>query len=157
MSEKKKKIAIIASKANLADAYPPFILASTAAAMDYEVSIFFTFFGLNLLKKKGLKKVKITPVGETAMPKPIPQIVGIIPGMTDIATTMMKNWIKKANVVSLEELRELSIEAGVKMIACQMTMDVMKVKKEELIDEIEVGGAATFLQFASEADITLYI
>ena len=91
------------------------------------------------------------------MPKPIPQIVGIIPGMTDIATTMMKNWIKKANVVSLEELRELSIEAGVKMIACQMTMDVMKVKKEELIDEIEVGGAATFLQFASEADITLYI
>ncbi|MHA1867026.1 MAG: DsrE/DsrF/DrsH-like family protein [Candidatus Heimdallarchaeaceae archaeon] len=157
MSEKKKKIAIIASKANLADAYPPFILASTAAAMDYEVSIFFTFFGLNLLKKKGLKKVKITPVGETAMPKPIPQIVGIIPGMTDIATTMMKNWMKKANVVSLEELRELSIEAGVKMIACQMTMDVMKVKKEELIDEIEVGGAATFLQFASEADITLYI
>ncbi|UJG41626.1 MAG: DsrE/DsrF/DrsH-like family protein [Candidatus Heimdallarchaeum aukensis] len=157
MSEKKKKIAIIASKANLADAYPPFILASTAAAMDYEVSIFFTFFGLNLLKKKGLKKVKITPVGETAMPMPIPQIVGMLPGMTDMATAMMKNWMKKANVVSLEELRELSLEAGVKMIACQMTMDVMKVKREELIDEIEVGGAATFLQFASEADITLYI
>ncbi|MHA1115224.1 MAG: DsrE/DsrF/DrsH-like family protein [Candidatus Heimdallarchaeaceae archaeon] len=157
MSEKKKKIAIIASKANLADAYPPFILASTAAAMDYEVSIFFTFFGLNLLKKKGLKKVKITPVGETAMPMPIPQIVGMLPGMTDMATAMMKSWMKKANVVSLEELRELSLEAGVKMIACQMTMDVMKVKREELIDEIEVGGAATFLQFASEADITLYI
>ncbi|MHA1303685.1 MAG: DsrE/DsrF/DrsH-like family protein [Candidatus Heimdallarchaeaceae archaeon] len=157
MTEKKKKLAIIASKANLADAYPPFILASTAAAMGYEVSIFFTFFGLNLLKKKGLKKVKITPVGETAMPMPIPQIVGVIPGMTGMATMMMKNWMKKANVVSLEELRDLSIEAGVKLIACQMTMDVMKVKKEDLIEEIEVGGAATFLEFASDADITMYI
>jgi len=95
MEQKKKKMAIIASKANLADAYPPFILASTAAAMDYEVSIFFTFFGLNLLKKKGLKKVKITPVGETAMPMPIPQIIGAMPGMTGMATYMMKSWMKK--------------------------------------------------------------
>ncbi|MHA1396890.1 MAG: DsrE/DsrF/DrsH-like family protein [Candidatus Heimdallarchaeaceae archaeon] len=157
MEQKKKKMAIIASKANLADAYPPFILASTAAAMDYEVSIFFTFFGLNLLKKKGLKKVKITPVGETAMPMPIPQIIGAMPGMTGMATYMMKSWMKKANVATLDQLRDACIEAGVTLIACQMTMDVMKIKKEELIEEIEVGGAATFLDFASEADITLYI
>ncbi|MHA1827264.1 MAG: DsrE/DsrF/DrsH-like family protein [Candidatus Heimdallarchaeaceae archaeon] len=157
MEQKKKKMAIIASKANLADAYPPFILASTAAAMDYEASIFFTFFGLNLLKKKGLKKVKITPVGETAMPMPIPQIIGAMPGMTGMATSMMKNWMKKANVATLDQLRDACIEAGVTLIACQMTMDVMKIKKEELIEEIEVGGAATFLDFALEADITLYI
>jgi len=132
MEQKKKKMAIIASKANLADAYPPFILASTAAAMDYEVSIFFTFFGLNLLKKKGLKKVKITPVGETAMPMPIPQIIGAMPGMTGMATYMMKSWMKKANVATLDQLRDACIEAGVTLIACQMTMDVMKIKKEEL-------------------------
>lgn len=157
MSEKKKRLAIIASKADIPGAYPPLILASTAAAMDYEVSIFFTFFGLNMLKKKKLNKLKVTPVGETAMPMPIPQIVGMVPGMTDMATMMMKNWMKKAKVAKLQELMDLCIEAGVKIIACQMTMDVMKIKRKDLIDECEVGGAATFLEFASEADINLYI
>ena len=157
MTDKKKRLAIIASKADIPGAYPPLILASTAAAMDYEVSIFFTFFGLNMLKKKKLNKLKITPAGETAMPMPIPQVVGMLPGMTGMATMMMKNWMKKANVASLQELMDLSVEAGVKLIACQMTMDVMKIKRKDLIDECEVGGAATFLEFASEADITLYI
>ena len=110
-----------------------------------------------MLKKKKLNKLKITPAGETAMPMPIPQIVGVLPGMTAMATTMMKSWMKGANVASLQELMDLSIEAGVKLIACQMTMDVMKIKRNQLIDECEVGGAATFLEFASEADITLYI
>ncbi|MCE7742628.1 MAG: peroxiredoxin family protein [Candidatus Heimdallarchaeota archaeon] len=157
MSEKKKRLAIIASKADIPGAYPPLILASTAAAMDYEVKIFFTFFGLNMLKKNKLNKLKITPAGETAMPMPIPQVVGMLPGMTGMATMMMKSWMKGANVAKLQELMDLSIEAGVEMIACQMTMDVMKFKRKQLIDECVVGGAATFLEFASEADITLYI
>jgi len=157
MSEKKKKLAIIASKADIPGAYPPLILASTAAAMDYEVGIFFTFFGLNMLKKNKLNKLKVTPAGETAMPMPIPQIVGMLPGMTDVATAMMRSWMKGANVAKLQELMDLSIEAGVRLIACQMTMDVMKIKRKQLIDECEVGGAAAMLEFASDADITLYI
>ncbi|MHA1346532.1 MAG: DsrE/DsrF/DrsH-like family protein [Candidatus Heimdallarchaeaceae archaeon] len=157
MAEKKKRLMLIASKGDIPGAYTPLILASTAAAMDYEVSVFFTFFGLNMLKKNNLKKIKITPAGETAMPMPIPQIVGMLPGMTGMATMMMKSWMKKANVATLQELMDLSIEAGVNIIACQMTMDVMGFKREDLIDECTVGGAATMLEFASEADITLYI
>ena len=157
MVEKKKRLAIIASKADIAGAYPPLILATTAATMDYEVGIFFTFFGLNMLKKKKLNKLKITPAGQTAMPMPIPQIVGVLPGMTDMASAMMKSWMKKANVAKLQELMDISVESGVKLIACQMTMDVMKIKRSQLIDECEVGGAATFLEFASEAETVLYI
>ena len=157
MVEKKKRIMLIASKGDIPGAYVPLILGSTAAAMDYEVSIFFTFFGLNMLKKNNLKKIKITPAGETAMPMPIPQIVGMLPGMTGMATMMMKSWMKKANVATLQELMDLSIEAGVEIIACQMTMDVMGFKREDLIDECTVGGAATMLEFASEADISLFI
>ncbi len=157
MAEKKKRLMLIASKGDIPGAYTSLILGSTAAAMDYEVSIFFTFFGLNMLKKNNLKKIKITPAGETAMPMPIPQIVGMLPGMTGMATMMMKSWMKKANVATLQELMDLSIEAGVNLIACQMTMDVMGFKREDLIDECTVGGAATMLEFASEADITLYI
>lgn len=157
MTDKKKRIMLIASKGDIPGAYTPLIIGSTAAAMDYEVSIFFTFFGLNMLKKNGLKKIKITPAGETAMPMPIPQVVGMLPGMTGMATMMMKSWMKKANVATLQELMDLSIEAGVELIACQMTMDVMGFKREDLIDECTVGGAATMLEFAAEADITLYI
>ncbi|MHA1465068.1 MAG: DsrE/DsrF/DrsH-like family protein, partial [Candidatus Heimdallarchaeaceae archaeon] len=142
MAEKKKRLMLIASKGDIPGAYTPLILASTAAAMDYEVSVFFTFFGLNMLKKNNLKKIKITPAGETAMPMPIPQIVGMLPGMTGMATMMMKSWMKKANVATLQELMDLSIEAGVNIIACQMTMDVMGFKREDLIDECTVGGAA---------------
>ena len=157
MVEKKKRLMLIASKGDIPGAYVPLIIASTAAAMDYEVSIFFTFFGLNMLKKNGLKKIKITPAGETAMPMPIPQVVGMLPGMTGMATMMMKSWMKKANVATLQELMDLSIEAGVEIIACQMTMDVMGFKREDLIDECTVGGAATMLEFAVESNITLFI
>jgi peroxiredoxin family protein len=157
MSEKKKRVAIIASKADIPGAYPPLLLATTAAAMDYEVGIFFTFFGLNMLKKKKLNKLKVTPAGQTAMPMPIPQVVGMLPGMTDMATAMMKSWMKKANVAKLQDLMDIAIESGVRIIACEMTMSVMKIKRKQLIDECEVGGAATFLEYASEADIQLYI
>jgi peroxiredoxin family protein len=152
-----KKLALIASKGTLDWAYPPFILASTAAALDYEVQIFFTFYGLTLLKKK--LDARISPLGNPAMPMPVPMpnLVQMLPGMEDMATMMMKQKMKDKGVASLEELRSLCLEAGVKLIACQMTVDLFDFKKEDFIEDIEFGGAATFFEFAGEADVSLFI
>ena len=151
-------MAIIASKGALDMAYPPLILASTAAALDYEVQVFFTFYGLTLLRKD-LSDVKISPLANPAMPMPLPMpvLVAALPGMESMATMMMKQKIKKHGVASLEELRSACLEAGVKLIACQMTLDLFEFDKSEFIDGIEYGGAATFLEFAGNADVTLFI
>ncbi len=155
-----KRLAIIAEHGTLDAAYPPFILATAAVAMDMEAAIFFTFYGLEILKKGKVDKLQVSPIANPAMPQPvsgisIPNILGMLPGMTAVATGMMNGWMRKANVAKLSELMEIAIEMDVRMIACQMTMDVMGIKKEDLIDGIEIGGAATFLEFASEDAITL--
>lgn len=152
---KAKRLAIIAGHGTLDAAYGPFVLATAAAAMEMEVAIFFTFFGLRILKKGAARKLKVAPIANPAMPIPVPNIVGMLPGMTWMATKMMQSWFKKANVTKLEELIDMAKELGVRLIACQMTMDVMKIKKEDLIDGVEVGGAATFLEFAGEDAIAL--
>ncbi|MFW9904886.1 MAG: DsrE/DsrF/DrsH-like family protein [Candidatus Thorarchaeota archaeon] len=158
MSENKpKRMAIIASQGTLDAAYPPVILASTAAAMDMEVAIFFTFYGFDLIHRKRSKKLKVSPIANPAAPMPVPNIIGMIPGMTGMATWMMKRWMKKANVTTFLELRDACLESGVKFIACQMTMDVMGIKDEDIIDGCEKGGAAKFLEFAQDADITLFM
>ena len=153
-----KKLAIIASKGTLDWAYPPFILASTAAALGYEVTIFFTFYGLTLLKKD-LSGLKISPLGNPAMPMPlpIPVIAQVLPGLESAATLMMKRKLKTKGVASVEELRNLCLEAGVRLIACQMTVDLFDFKQEDFIEAIESGGAATFFEFAGEADVSLFI
>ena len=152
-----KKMAIIASKGTLDSAYPPFLLASTAAALGFEVKIFFTFYGLSLLTKE--PNLKVSPLGNPAMPMPmpVPSIIQIIPGLEWFATWMMKRKIKNKGVASLEELRTLCIQAEVELIACQMTVDLFDYKDDDFISDISRGGAATFLEFASEADVTLYI
>jgi peroxiredoxin family protein len=155
-----KRLAIIAEHGTLDAAYPPFILATAAVAMDMEAAIFFTFYGLEILKKGKVDKLQVSPIANPAMPQPvsgisIPNILGMLPGMTAVATGMMNGWMRKANVAKLSELMEIALEMDVRMIACQMTMDVMGIKKEDLIDGIEIGGAATFLEFASEDAITL--
>jgi len=159
-SNETKKIVIIAANGSLDQAYPPLILASTAVAMDMEASIFFTFYGLDIIKKN--KELYVSPIGNAAAPPPIkgvpigvPNIISVLPGMTAVATMMMKSWMKGANVASKDKLLEQCLKFGVRMIGCQMTMDVMGVKKEDLIDGIEIGGAATFLDVAAEANITL--
>ncbi|MDY6992194.1 MAG: DsrE/DsrF/DrsH-like family protein [Pseudomonadota bacterium] len=152
-----KKLAIIATKGTLDWAYPPFILASTAAALGYDTQIFFTFYGLQLLKKK--LNLQVSPLGNPAMPMPIPVpvLIQALPGMQAMMSSMMKKTMKKKGVASVEELRTLCLEAEVKMIACQMTVDLFDFQTADFIDGIEYGGAATFFEFAGEADITMYI
>jgi peroxiredoxin family protein len=157
---KANRLAIIAAHGSLDAAYPPLILAAAAVAMDMEAAIFFTFYGLEIIKKGNADKLKVAPIANPAMPQPIPgisvpNILGVLPGMTAVATGMMNGWMKKANVAKLSELLEVALESGVRIIACQMTMDVMGIKKEDLIDNIEIGGAATFLEYASDNAIAL--
>ena len=127
-------------------AYPPFILASTAAALGYEVQIFFTFYGLQLLKKK--PNLKVSPLGNPGMPMPMgmdkwfPVLGTAIPGMEAMMTMMMKSKMKAKGIASIEELRSLCLEADVKYIACQMTVDLFDFSPQDLIDGIEYGGAA---------------
>ncbi len=153
--EPSKRMAIIALHGTLDAAYPPFILATAAMAMDMEAAIFFTFYGLEIIKKGNADKLQVAPIANPAMPMPVPNIVGMLPGMTAVATGMMNDWMKKAKVAKLSELLEMAVEGGVRLIACQMSMDVMGIKKEDLIDGVEVAGAATFISFASENAITL--
>jgi len=152
-----KKLAIIATKGSLDWAYPPFILASTAAALGYEVEIFFTFYGLKLLEKK--MNLQVTSVGNPGMPMPMPMpvLLQALPGMQGMMTAMMKAKMKKKGVASLEDLRSLCVEAEVKMIACQMTVDLFDMDSSNFIDGVELGGAATLFEFAGEADVTLFI
>lgn len=157
-----KKMTIIVTKGTLDWAYPPFILGTTAAAMDVEVTMFFTFYGLGLLKKD--LDLKISTLGNPAMQMPMggmhmsmPNIVSMVPGVDRMATTMMKNLIKKKGVASIEDLREAAVESDVRIIACQMTLDLFELDKKDMIDEIEIGGAATWMEEASKSDINLYI
>ncbi len=152
-----KKLAIIATKGTLDWAYPPFILASTAAALGYEVQIFCTFYGLQLLRKK--LDLKMSSLGNPGMPMPMPMPVMLqaLPGMQSMMTVMMKQKMKSKGVASLDELRNLCVEAEVKLIACQMTVDLFEFSPSEFIDGIEYGGAATFFEFAGESDVCLFI
>ena len=164
---RQKRMALIASKGTLDWAYPPFILASTAVAMEMEVAVFFTFYGLTLLNKK--IDAKVAPATNPAMPMkmpfgpegfqnlnwPIPNVImGNVPGFETMATSLMKKTFKNKGVATIEELREICIESGVKMIGCQMTMDVFGFDKDQFVDGVDIGGAASFLEFAADADIT---
>lgn len=153
-----KKIGIIASKGTLDMAYPPFILASTAAALGYEAQVFFTFYGLQLLRKD-LSGVMVSPLGNPAIPMPVPMPVmaQMLPGMESMATMMMKDKLKKKGVASLQEMRDFCLEAEVKFIACQMAVDLFEIDKSELINQIEYGGATTFMEFAGGTDICLFV
>ena len=155
-----KKLALIATKGTLDWAYPPFILASTAAALGYEVQIFFTFYGLQLLKKD--LNLKVSPLGNPGMPMPMgmdkwmPNIVTALPGMEAMMSAMMKSKMKSKGVASVAELRDLCLEAEVKLIACQMTVDLFDMQPDEFIDGIDYAGAATFFEFAGESDVNLF-
>ena len=157
-----KSMSIIVTKGTLDWAYPPFILATTAAAMGLNVTMFFTFYGLGLLRKE--LNLKVSTLGNPAMEMPMggmhmamPNLLSALPGAGALTTAMMKNLIKKKGVASIEELRDLAVEAEVNLIACQMTMDLFEIKREDMIDNVTVGGAATWVDAATNCDINLYI
>ena len=166
-----KKLAIIATKGTLDWAYPPFILASTAAALGYEVQVFFTFYGLQLLRKD-LSSMKVSPLGNPGMPMKMPfgpkwfkginwnipnAVQALVPGYESLATSLMKQTIRNTGVATVPELRELCVEADVKFIACQMTVELFGFSHDDFIDGLEYGGAAMFFEFAGESDICLFI
>jgi len=153
-----KKLAIIATKGTLDWAYPPLILATTAKTLGWEAGIFFTFYGLAILKKD--RKLQVGTVGNPAMPMPItmPQLLTVMPGMTPMASSMMKRQFKDHGVASIDELLDLAVEMGVKMQPCGMTMDVFGFSESEFIDGIEpVCGATSFLAWAADADVSLFV
>jgi len=168
---KTPSMAIIATKGTLDWAYPPFILASTAAALGWDVTIFFTFYGLNLVKKD-VSDLKVSPLGNPGMPMKMPfgpdwfksinwNIPNIIqagvPGFETVATMLMQQTIANNGVAKIEELRELSQEAGVKFVVCQMTVELFGFNHEDFVDGMDYVGAASFLPVAQTADVTLFI
>ncbi len=162
---------IIATKGTLDMAYPPFILASTAAALGWDVSVFFTFYGLNLLSKD--LDLEISPLGNPAMPMKMPigpdwlrdmnmnipnMVMANLPGFEKMASGMMKKTMRDKGVATIEELRSICVEADVKLVACQMTVDLFSMEKDDFIPEIQDWiGAASFLPIAQKADINLFI
>ena len=164
-----EKLTIIATKGSFDWGYPPFILASTAAALGKEVTIFFTFYGLVLLKKD-LGSLRVTPIGNPAMPMKmpfgpkwlrnidfspkVPNLLWNTPGMDSFATSMMKKTVKNNGVAPLQELRDLCLEAEVKFMACQMTVELFGFTHDDFIDEVEYVGAATYFEESNEPTTT---
>jgi peroxiredoxin family protein len=165
-------LTIIATKGTLDWAYPPFILSSTAAALGWNVSVFFTFYGLQLLRKD-ISDLHVSPLGNPGMPMKMPfgpewfrsinwnipnAVQSVVPGFEALATTLMKQTIRKKGVASVTDLRNMAIEAGVNLIGCQMTVDLFGFAREDFIPEVkEYCGAATFLPMARDADVSLFI
>jgi peroxiredoxin family protein len=168
---KTPSMAIIATKGTLDWAYPPFILASTGAALGWDVSVFFTFYGLLLLKKD--IEAEISPLGNPAMPMKMPVgpkwfqdiawpmpnlLMANVPGFEKVASALMKKTFKNKGVASVTELRDLCVEAGVKLVACQMTVDVFGFSRDDFIPEVkDYIGAASFLPIAQKSDVSLFI
>lgn len=164
-------LTIIATQGTLDKAYPPLILGSTAAALGWDVTIFYSFYGLDILKKN--LSLKVSPLGNPAMPMKMPfgpnwlrdidweipnLVMSNIPGFEKAATSMMQSTMKQHGVASVEELRDLCIEADVKLVACQMAVELFGHNKEDFIPEIaDWIGAASFLPIARESDVCLFM
>ncbi len=152
-----RRLALVASKGTLDGAYPPLILAATAASLGWEVGIFFTFYGLDIIHRKRHKKLKVSAVGNPAMPVPVPTILGALPGMTAVATSMMKGWMKRARMPDVPQFLDIARESGVRLYACSTTMGVMGIRPEDLVPEADIAGATAFLDFAADADVSLFV
>jgi len=147
MTAVKEKAAFICSRETLDGAYPPLILAINAARIGMEAKVFYTFMGINLIRKGGIEKAKFIPLG----------VLGAVPGMSQIATGIMKKKIEKAQIPTLPELMEMAYLEGVELIACKMTMDMMEFNESELLEGSVVWTAEDFIKYAKECKICMYI
>ena len=145
---------------DLDKALATFVLANGAAATGQKVTIFFTFWGLNVIKKSDKPRVAKNIYGkmfEMMLPSCSKKLKLSKMNMGGIGSRMMRHIMKKNQIHSLEELRQQALENGVEFIACQMSMDVMGIKKEELLEEVTIGGVATYMERADNANVNLFI
>ena len=152
-----RRLALVASKGTLDGAYPPLILAATAASLGWEVGIFFTLYGLDIVHRKRHRTLKVAPLGNPAMPVPVPNLLGALPGMTAAATAMMKGWMRRARLPDVAQFLAMARESGTKLFACSTTMGVMRVKASDLLPGVDIAGATAFLDFAADADVSLFV
>lgn len=155
--ERPRRLALVASKGTLDGAYPPLILAVTAASLGWEVGIFCTFYGLDILHKKRHKRLKVASLANPAMPVPVPNLIGALPGMTAAATGMMKRWMKRSHMPDVPTFLTMARESDVRLFACSTTMGVMGITEADLMDGVEIAGAAAFLDFAAGADVSMFV
>lgn len=164
-------MAIVATKGTLDWAYPPFILSTTAAALGWNVSIFFSFYGLELLRNE--LNLQVSPLGNPAMPMKMPMgpawfrdinweipnaVMSNLPGFESLTRNLFQTTLDKHGVASIKDLREMAIESDVKFIACQMTVELFGYEKADFIPQIsEWSGATSMLALAQKADVTLFI
>lgn len=152
-----KRLALVASKGTLDQAYPPLILASTAVSLGWEAGIYFTFYGLDILHQERFRKLKVASLANPSGPVQLPNILGAVPGATAAATKVMKKWMKDARMPEVPEFIEMSQSLGVRFFACSTSMGVMGVEESDLIPGCDIAGAAAFLDYAVDADVQLFI
>jgi peroxiredoxin family protein len=152
-----KRLALVASKGTLDQAYPPLILATTAVSLGWEVGIYFTFYGLDILHKDRFESLKVASLANPSGPIQMPNIVGAIPGATSLATRTMKKWMDDSAMPTIPEFIDMAQDLDVTFFACATTMGVMNVTDKDLIDGCDIAGAAAFLDYAATADVQLFI
>jgi peroxiredoxin family protein len=156
-STKRRRIALVASKGTLDQAYPPLILATTAASLGWEAGVYFTFYGLDIIHNDRLESLKVASLANPAGPIQLPNLLGALPGATAAATRMMKKWMTDARMPTVPEFIDMAQGLGVRFFACSTTMGVMGVEEDDLIKGCEIAGAAAFLDFAADADVQLFV
>ncbi|MBS1263325.1 MAG: hypothetical protein MAG715_00501 [Methanonatronarchaeales archaeon] len=150
------RVSIIVSKGTLNMVFPPLILATTAASMGAEVTLYFTFWGIEALKKDGIKNLKVASVGNPALP--MPNILGMLPGMTAIATRMMKGKVEEAGMGDPADLLDMCVEMdNVELVACTPTLGVMGIDEDDLIEGLTLAGAGYAMEQMFESDVQLFI
>lgn len=155
-ADSSQRMVIIATKGTLDMAYPPLILASTAAAFGWDVTVFHTFWGLEILHEEHSTNLQLSSVGNPNMP--VPNAIAALPGMDRMTTRIMERRIANNDVATIEELVELSLDSGVELQACQMTIDLLDYDEDDFYDGVETGvGAASAFQRMAEADIQLLV